>query len=197
MHRKTHPAEGIVDKLRSVDGLVSPDARFAEAIRSIAVTEITSYCWRSEYGGLKSDQVKRLKSLETENRPLRQAISDLTLEKLILKAAVSGNFRAWLAAGRISMTSWPSMAYRSGLLARPVPAPLDPARLRRAGRGRSRPDRRRHRPGSAVRARRRVRAPPAAAVRPCRVLRCRRASHAQRAQASRARCSTPLRRPAS
>jgi putative transposase len=190
MHRKTHPAEGIVDKLRSVDGLVSPDARFAEAIRSIAVTEITSYCWRSEYGGLKSDQVKRLKSLETENRPLRQAISDLTLEKLILKAAVSGNFRAWLAAGRISMTSWPSMAYRSGLLARPVPAPLDPARLRRAGRGRSRPD-------SAVRARRRVRAPPAAAVRPCRVLRCRRASHAQRAQASRARCSTPLRRPAS
>jgi putative transposase len=117
MHRKTHPAEGIVDKLRSVDGLVSPDARFAEAIRSIAVTEITSYCWRSEYGGLKSDQVKRLRSLETENRPFRRAISDLRLEKLILKAAVSGNFRAWLTAGRMSITSWPSMAYRSGSLA--------------------------------------------------------------------------------
>ena len=91
MHRKTHPAEGIVDKLRSLDGLVSPDARFAEAIRSIAVTGITSYCWRSEYGGLKSDQVKRLKSPETENERLRRAISDLTLEKLMLKEAASGN----------------------------------------------------------------------------------------------------------
>ncbi|KQQ40742.1 transposase [Methylobacterium sp. Leaf125] len=92
MHRKTHPAEGIVDKLRSVDGLVSLDARFAEAIRSIAVTEITSCCWRCEYGGLKSDQIKQLRPLETENERLRRTISDLTLEKLILKEAASGNF---------------------------------------------------------------------------------------------------------
>lgn len=55
MQRKMHPAEGIVDKLRPVDDLVSPDARFAEAIRSIAVTEIKSYCWRSEYGSSKGD----------------------------------------------------------------------------------------------------------------------------------------------
>ena len=64
----------------------------AEAIRSIGVTEVTYYRWRSEYGGLKGDQVKRLKELEAENTRLRRAVSDLTLEKLILKEAASGNF---------------------------------------------------------------------------------------------------------
>ncbi len=64
----------------------------AEAIRSIGVTEVTYYRWRSEYGGLKGDQVKRLKELEAENTRLRRAVSDLTLEKLILKEASSGNF---------------------------------------------------------------------------------------------------------
>ena len=63
----------------------------AEAIRSIGVTEVTYYRWRQEYGGLKSDQVKRLKDLEQENARLRKAVSDLTLEKLILKEAASGN----------------------------------------------------------------------------------------------------------
>jgi len=56
------------------------------------VAEVTYYRWRSEYGGLKGDQVKQLKSLDTENQRLRRAISDLTLEKLILKEAASGNF---------------------------------------------------------------------------------------------------------
>jgi hypothetical protein len=56
------------------------------------VTEVTYYRWRQEYGGLKSDQVKRLKELETENARLRMAVSDLTLEKLILKEAASGNW---------------------------------------------------------------------------------------------------------
>jgi len=64
----------------------------AEAIRSIGVTEVTYYRWRQEYGGLKSDQVKRLKDLEAENARLRRAVSDLTLEKLILKEAASGNW---------------------------------------------------------------------------------------------------------
>ena len=64
----------------------------AEAIRSIGVTEVTYYRWRQEYGGLKSDQVKRLKDLEQENARLRKAVSDLTLEKLILKEAASGNW---------------------------------------------------------------------------------------------------------
>jgi transposase-like protein len=64
----------------------------AEAIHSIGVTEVTYYRWRQEYGGLKSDQVKRLKDLEAENARLRKAVSDLTLEKLILKEAASGNW---------------------------------------------------------------------------------------------------------
>ncbi len=64
----------------------------AEAIRSIGVTEVTYYRWRSEYGGLKGDQVKRLKELKAENNRLRRAESDLSIEKRILKEAASGNF---------------------------------------------------------------------------------------------------------
>ena len=64
----------------------------AEAVRSIGVTEVTYYRWRSEYGGLKGDQVRRLKELEAENNRLRRAVSDLTIEKLILKEAAEGNF---------------------------------------------------------------------------------------------------------
>ena len=64
----------------------------AEAIRSIGISEVTYYRWRQEFGGLKSDQVKRLKELETENTRLRRAISDLTLDKLILQEAARGNY---------------------------------------------------------------------------------------------------------
>ena len=64
----------------------------AEAIRSIGVSEVTYYRWRQEFGGLKSDQVKRLKALETENNRLRRAVSDLTLDKLILQEAARGNY---------------------------------------------------------------------------------------------------------
>jgi transposase-like protein len=63
-----------------------------DAVRVIGVTEVTYYRWRNEYGGLKGDQVKRLKELETENSRLRKAISDLTLDKLILQEAAKGNF---------------------------------------------------------------------------------------------------------
>lgn len=79
MPRKRHGAEEIVTKLRQVDVLSSQGKSVAEAIRSIGVTEVTYYRWRSEYGGLKGDQVKRLKELETENARLRRAVSDLTL----------------------------------------------------------------------------------------------------------------------
>ena len=92
MPRKRHKAEEIVAKLRQVDVLTAQGRPVAEAIRSIGVTEVTYYRWRSEYGGLKGDQVKRLKELEAENTRLRRAVSDLTLEKLILKEAALGNF---------------------------------------------------------------------------------------------------------
>ena len=64
----------------------------ADAIRSIGVTEVTYYRWRQEFGGLKSNQVKRLKQLEAENSRLRRAVSDLTLDKLILQEAARGNY---------------------------------------------------------------------------------------------------------
>ena len=92
MPRKKHKAEEIVAKLRQVEVLSGQGQSVAEAIRSIGVTEVTYYRWRSEYGGLKGDQGKRLKELEAENTRLRRAVSDLTLEKLILKEAASGNF---------------------------------------------------------------------------------------------------------
>jgi len=92
MPRKRHKAEEIVAKLRQVDVLTSQGQSVAEAVRSIGITEVTYYRWRREYGGLKSDQVKRLKALETENGRLRRAISDLTLDKLILQEAARGNF---------------------------------------------------------------------------------------------------------
>jgi transposase-like protein len=92
MARKRHSAEEIVTKLRQVDVLTSQGKSVAEAVRSIGVTEVTYYRWRSEYGGLKGDQVKRLKELETENARLRRAVSDLTLDKMILAEAARGNF---------------------------------------------------------------------------------------------------------
>ena len=92
MPRKRHHPEEIVAKLRQVDVLTSQGQSVADAVRSIGVTEVTYYRWRRDYGGLKSDQVKRLKALETENARLRKAISDLTLDKLILQEAAWGNF---------------------------------------------------------------------------------------------------------
>jgi putative transposase len=92
MARKRHKPEEIVAKLRQVDVLVSQGQNVADAIRQIGVTEVTYYRWRQEFGGLKSDQVKRLKEVETENARLRRAVSDLTLDKLILREAARGNF---------------------------------------------------------------------------------------------------------
>ena len=92
MPRKSYKPEEIVAKLRQVDVLSSQGQSVAEAIRSIGVSEVTYYRWRQEFGGLKTEQVKRLKDLELENSRLRRAVSDLTLDKLILTEAARGNF---------------------------------------------------------------------------------------------------------
>ena len=92
MPRKQYKPEEIVAKLRQVDVLVSQGQPVAAGVRSIGVTEVTYYRWRREFGGLKTDQVKRMKELEAENARLRRAISDLTLDKLILAEAAKGNF---------------------------------------------------------------------------------------------------------
>ena len=91
MPQKKHKPEEIVAKLRQVDVLVSQGQSGAEAVRAIGVTPFTYYRWRREFGGLKADQVKRLKELEKENERLRKAVSDLTLEKLILRGEASPN----------------------------------------------------------------------------------------------------------
>ena len=92
MGTKRHKPEDVVAKLRQVDVLVSQGQSVGDAIRAIGVTEVTYYRWRKEFGGLKSDQVRRMKDLETENQRLRKAIADLTLDKLILQEASRGNF---------------------------------------------------------------------------------------------------------
>ena len=94
MPRMKHKAEEIVSKLRQVDVLVAQGNKVADAVRSIGVSQLTYYRWRREFGGLQLDQVKRLKELELENQRLRKAVSDLTLDKLILAEAAKGNYYA-------------------------------------------------------------------------------------------------------
>ena len=92
MARKRHKPEEIVAKLRQVDVLTGQGKSIAEAVKTIAVTETTYFRWGVEYGGMRNDQAKRLKALELENTRLRRAVSDLTLDKLILTEAARGNF---------------------------------------------------------------------------------------------------------
>ena len=92
MAGKRSTPEQIIAKLRQVEVLTAQGKPVAEAVRAIGVTEPTYYRWRSEYGGLKLDQMKRLKQLEAENGRLRKAVADLALEKVILKEAAAGNF---------------------------------------------------------------------------------------------------------
>ena len=89
---KAHTPEEIVAKLRQAEVLVGQGKTVADAVRAIGVTEPTYYRWRTEFGGLKLDQVRRLKELERENARLRKAVSDLTLEKVILKEAATGKY---------------------------------------------------------------------------------------------------------
>ena len=97
MARKRFKPEEIVAKLRQVEVLQGQGMSAADAIRRIGVTEVTYYRWRREYGGMKTDQLKRLKELEKENQRLRRAVSDLTLDKVILTEAARGN--VWTAPG--------------------------------------------------------------------------------------------------
>src|SRR3954454_4334585 len=93
MARKRYKPEEIVANLRQIDVLVSQGQNMVDAIRQIGVSEVTYYRWRQEFGGLKIEQVKRLKDLELENSRLRKAVSYLTLDKLILQEAARGNFK--------------------------------------------------------------------------------------------------------
>jgi len=92
MAGKREKPEEIVSKLRQVEVLQGQGMTIAEAVRQIGMTQQTYYRWRKLYGGMGRDQLKRLKELEKENQRLRRAVSDLTLDKLILTEAAKGNF---------------------------------------------------------------------------------------------------------
>ncbi len=87
MTRRSHRPEQIIKKLREAEVLLSQGSIVGEAARKIGVTEQTYYRWRREYGGMKIEQVKRLKELEKENTRLKRLVADLSLDNAILKEA--------------------------------------------------------------------------------------------------------------
>jgi putative transposase len=92
MVRKTYTPEQIINKLREAEIHINQGISISEASRKIGVTEQTYYRWRKEYGGLRIEQAKRLKSLEKENARLKKLVADLSLDNAILKEAAEGNF---------------------------------------------------------------------------------------------------------
>ena len=92
MANKRPKPEEIVSKLRQVEVLMGQGMSRLNAIRQIGVVEQTYYRWRKKYGGMGVDQLKELKRLQKENERLRRAVSDLTLDKLILTEAAKGNY---------------------------------------------------------------------------------------------------------
>ena len=92
MNRKRYTPEQIIRMLREAEVGLSQGQTVGQVCRTLGIAEQTFYRWRRDYGGLKVEQAKRLKALEQENARLRRAVSDLTLDKLILQEAVRGNF---------------------------------------------------------------------------------------------------------
>lgn len=92
MSRKRYTPEQVINILREAEVLIAQGQTTGEVCRGLGISEQSYYRWRKEYGGLRVDQAKRLKELEKENGRLRKAVSDLTLDKLILKEALEGNY---------------------------------------------------------------------------------------------------------
>jgi len=91
MVRRSYRPEQIINKLREAEILLSQGSTVGEATRKIGVTEQTYYRWRREYGGMRIEQVKRLRELEKENMRLKRLVADLSLDNAILKEAARGN----------------------------------------------------------------------------------------------------------
>jgi transposase-like protein len=92
MSRKRFTPEQIIGILREADVKLSQGRSVEQLCRELGITEQSYYRWRREYGGMKVAQARRLKDLEKENTRLKKAVADLTLDKLILKEALEGNF---------------------------------------------------------------------------------------------------------
>ena len=89
---RRHQPEEVIGKLREAEIVLSQGGSVADASRRIGVTQQTYYRWRKEFGGLKMDQARRMKEVERENARLRQALSELAIDKQILREAARGNF---------------------------------------------------------------------------------------------------------
>ena len=97
MARKRYSTEQIIGMLREAEVKLSQGETVGVICRGLGISEQSYYRWRRDYGGLKLDQAKKLKDLERENERLKKAVSELTLDKLILKEALEGN--VWSAPG--------------------------------------------------------------------------------------------------
>jgi transposase-like protein len=91
MQRKRHSPEQIIRKLREAEVELGGGAAVADVCKKLGISEQTYFRWRNQYGGLKADDMKRLKDLEKENGRLKKAVADLTLDKQILQEALRGN----------------------------------------------------------------------------------------------------------
>jgi transposase-like protein len=92
MAKKRHSAEQIISKLREAEVLLAKGTKIPQVSRKIGITEQTYYRWRKEYGGVRTDQVKRFKDMEKENARLKKLVADLSLDNAILKEAAYPNF---------------------------------------------------------------------------------------------------------
>jgi len=92
MKGKKHSAEQIIKKLREADAMLALGKSIGQVVQALEISEPTFHRWRNQYGGMKSEEAKRLKELEVENRRLKKLVADLTLDKDILKEALEGNY---------------------------------------------------------------------------------------------------------
>ena len=92
MKKKRHSPEQIIRKLRDAEGILSAGKTIAEICQKLEISEQTYHRWRNQYGGMKADDAKRLKELSVENRRLKKAVADLTLDKQILEETLKGKW---------------------------------------------------------------------------------------------------------
>lgn len=92
MKRKRHTPDEVVSKLRDVDATLSNGGTIADAAKKIGVTETTLHRWRNAYGGIKAQDLKRLRELERENQRLKRVVAEMALDIQMLKEVARGNF---------------------------------------------------------------------------------------------------------
>ena len=114
MKRKRYSVEQIISQLREAEVRLSQGQTVKEVSRGLGITEQTYYRWRKEYGGLKNSQARRLKDLERENSRLKKAVAELTLDKVILKEALEGNYKAPTGVADSSLVYKETWEYRRG-----------------------------------------------------------------------------------